>query len=146
MEPSTHVEELLAVVLEEGKDLRFVGERDHVGLDGDLLVDAVAEQCVLVAGARSAALDLQALARLDVTRVALFLEPVEERRERNVQGADQPLQGAERGRRVAVLDFREHARRQSGERGEFRNGHVELAPLDPDLAADRRLEVALPRP
>ena len=87
-----HIEKLLAVMLENGKDLGFMRQRDHVGLDGDFLVDAVAEQGVLVAGACSPALDLQALSRLDVAGIALFLESLEECRERHVEGPDQSFQ------------------------------------------------------
>ncbi len=52
-----HVDELDAVMLEHREDVGILGQRDEVGLDREVTAQRMAEQLVLVSGARAAALD-----------------------------------------------------------------------------------------
>ena len=82
--------------------------------------ERVAEQLILVAGAGAAALDGEPLPGRHEGGVALLLVAAEEGGDRHMQRARQRLQRVERGRGHAVLDLREHAGGEIGERARDR--------------------------
>lgn len=71
-----HIEKLHALVLEGREDVGIGRQCDQIGLDDDaagIVVD-MAEQIILMAGARAAPFELDALACLDEDGIARFLE------------------------------------------------------------------------
>ena len=105
----------------------------------------VAEQLILVAGARAAPLDQQALAGGDEHRVAPLLEAAEQRRHRHAERLRQALQRRQRRRGDAVLDLRQHAERKVGGAGEVGGRDAELVAEAAHLAADGDLEHVVAR-
>jgi hypothetical protein len=75
-----HIKEFEPGMLEDGEDIGLVGQGDEVGLDDERTMRRVTEQLVLVAGAGAAALDGEALSRLDEGRLVGLLEGAEKRR------------------------------------------------------------------
>ena len=109
-----------------------------------IVVD-MAEQIVLMAGARAAPLQFDAFARLDENGVARLLVAPEEGCHRNTQRPRKGLQRRQRRRDVAVLDFRQHAQRNAGGGGKIGHGDAELLAEGADFMADGDFEIVFLR-
>ena len=132
-----HVDELDPCMLEHGVGLGFLGEGNEIRLDHDLARNRMAEQLILMAGLGAAPLDGHALAAAHIRAIPLLLVAGEERGERHVERARQRLEAVDRRRYRAVLDFGQHAGRQSSLVGKLGSGQIELAAKIAHLGADR---------
>src|SRR5690348_16867334 len=140
-----HEQELDPLVLEDREDVGILAESDEVRLDRQQAAEGMAEQLVLVPRTGAAALDRQALARLDVGCTAFLFEPAEEGGDRHLQRARQLGQGRERGRSLAVLDLGKHACRHVGALRQLRHGHAKLVAEGAHFAPDRGLQASRAR-
>src|SRR5690242_20968547 len=72
-----------------------------------------------MAGPRALVLDIEPPAGLDEHDVLLFVQPAEERGHRDLERLGQPGEGGQAGRRLGVLDLRQHALGQPALGGEL---------------------------
>ena len=138
-----HVEELHAGMLEGREDVGLGGQRDQIGfdLDAGAVVGDVAEQVVLVAGARAPPLQLHPLPRLHEARAMRLLVAAEEGGDRQAERPGQRLQRGQRGGDVAVLDLGQHADRYARRGGQVLHRQPEQLALRAHLVADRQFEI-----
>ena len=131
------VDELDSIVLEQGKDVRGFRDHDQVGLDsGSPVTDRMAQQVLLMTRASAAAIDDEALTRLDEGRLAILLVLAEKSGYRNIERSCKGLQRCQRWRCLAILDLGQHPRRQIRLARQIGNGRAELRPVHPNLPTD----------
>ena len=137
------VDELHPFVAEAGVGGGAFAQGDEVGLHHGVAVQGVTQKLIAVSRLAAAAFDRDAGVRGHVGNVPTLLELLEEDGDRHVKGLGERLQRMERGADAAVLDFREHAGRQSCLAREFHDGHVVLLAQTAHLDADGFLEIAV---
>ena len=90
-----HIEHFKSAMLEGGKYVGLGGERNHIGLNHDSPVGAVAQQLILMASACAPPLNGEALPSLDERGIPDFLKAAKQGSNRHLQGLAQGLQGTE---------------------------------------------------
>src|SRR6185503_19849347 len=90
-----------------------------------------------MAGPRALVLDVEAPARLDEHDVLLFVQAAEKSGYRDLERLGKPGERGQAGRRLGVLDLRQHAFGQTALGGELSHRPPQLQAELPDPGGDR---------